>query len=67
MRGVDEPRTPEGLMVLVLWIDASGRVLVRISRSTSPHQPHPKRSYASTKSEVLRVVEAWLDRFVTPP
>jgi hypothetical protein len=68
MRGVDTLADPPGgLMVLALWVERSGCVRVRITRSTSPFVEDPEPTYASTKRKVLREVEAWLDAFVTPP
>jgi hypothetical protein len=67
MGGVATPEDPDGLMVLALWVETSGRVVIRISRSRTTRQKLPEQSYASTKSEVLRAVESWLDAFVTPP
>jgi len=66
MPGVDTPVDRGGVMALRLWVEPSGRVLVRITRSTSD-RPDAAQSYAATKGEVLRAVEEWLDAFVTPP
>ncbi|MCR2810959.1 MULTISPECIES: hypothetical protein [unclassified Microbacterium] len=55
-----------GLMVLALWVERNGVVRVRISKSMSPLLEDPEPTYASTKTKVLREVEAWLNAFVTP-
>jgi hypothetical protein len=67
MHRVDAVEGRDGLMVLVLWIEPSGRVVLRISSSTNARLQRPDRSYASTKTQVLQAVERWLDAFVTPP
>lgn len=53
-------------MVLHLWIEAGERMRVRITRTVDPGAEDPVTTYASTKAQVVEVVEDWLDSVVTP-
>lgn len=57
---------PGGLMVLRLWVEPGAALRVRATSTTEPGHRDTAVRYASTKSEVLLVVAAWLDE-LTPP
>lgn len=61
----DAPADGAPLLVLVLWWEQDGAWRVRITRSVRPGEP--RRTYATTRAEVLRAVEEWFDAAVTPP
>lgn len=62
----DAAERPDGLLVLSLWVEPVDRLRVRITRTDDVLAGLSVTSYAATRSEVVRAVEAWLDAFVTP-
>jgi hypothetical protein len=58
--------SPQGLLVLNVWVEAGGRLRARITRTRDVASDFEVESYASSKAAVVEVVAAWLDGFVTP-
>ena len=53
-------------MVLQLWTETGDRMLVRVTQTVDVSRcDATTTSYASTKAEVLRLTERWLDALVT--
>lgn len=57
---------PACLMILRLWIEPGGRMRVRITRTVDVGSEESATTYASTRAEVVELVEDWLDSLVTP-
>lgn len=57
---------PHGLMVIHLWIEPGERLRARISRTGSEEAAPRIDAYAASQADVLRVVEDWIESFVTP-
>lgn len=53
-------------MVLHLWMESGERLRVRVTQTVDVHSDATTTSYAATRDEVLDLVGAWLDSFVTP-
>lgn len=61
-----ETESPQGLLVLNVWVEAGGRLRARITSTRDVASDIEVESYASSKAAVVEVVAAWLDGFVTP-
>ena len=55
-----------GLMILRVWIEPGGSIRVRITRTTDVESGQSTTSYASAFSEVISLVESWLDEAGLP-
>jgi hypothetical protein len=53
-------------MVLRLWTEPGDRLRVRITTCSRLESRDVATSYASTTTEVVALVQDWLDSFVTP-
>jgi hypothetical protein len=53
-------------MILRLWVEPGERMRVRVTRTVDLGAEEPSTTYASTKTEVVDLVEDWLDSLVTP-
>ena len=53
-------------MVLRLWIEPGAGLRVRITRTTDVESNASSTSYASTRAEVLGLVQDWLDEMASP-
>ncbi len=53
-------------MILRLWIEPGGHIRVRVTRTTDVESGRSTTSYASAFSEVISLVERWLDE-ANPP
>jgi hypothetical protein len=53
-------------MVLRLWIEPGAGLRVRITRTTDVESNASSTSYASTRPEVLGLVQDWLDEMASP-
>ena len=71
----DAAAGPAGLMVLHLWVEpgsptqpngSAPRLRARITRAVDVGSGDAVTTYASTRTEVLRLVDDWLAEAVTP-
>jgi hypothetical protein len=53
-------------MVLRLWIEPGAGLRVRITRTKDVEANASTTSYASTRAEVLGLVQDWLDEMASP-
>jgi hypothetical protein len=53
-------------MVLRLWIEPGGGIRVRVTRTTDVESGQSTTTYATAFSEVIALVQAWLDEAAAP-
>jgi hypothetical protein len=53
-------------MVLRLWIEPGAGLRVRITRTKDVESNASTTSYASTRAEVMGLVQDWLDEMASP-
>jgi hypothetical protein len=57
---------PGGLIVIRLWTEAGGEIRVRLTSSTDLRRESVRTCVVTSRDEVLRQVEGWLDELLGP-
>lgn len=57
---------PGGLIVIRLWTEAGGEIRVRLTSSTDLRRESVRTRVVTSRDEVLRQVEGWLDELLGP-
>jgi hypothetical protein len=57
---------PGGLIVIRLWAEAGGELRVRMTSSTDLSRESVRTRVVTSRDEVLRQVEGWLDELLGP-
>jgi hypothetical protein len=55
-----------GIIVIRLWTESEGGVRVRVTSSTDLRQESVRSAVVSSRGEVVRLVEQWLDQVLGP-